>query len=137
MLGVRYLVTPPRRRMPAEDWQPVLEAGGARVWRLRDPLPLFFVPERVVAVADSERERLASFRTRDFAERTVVSDPAGGRGIERPLPTSDQEGRVWLREVRPNGFELTARSERGAVSRRASGACAAGGSASTTSRPSR
>ena len=115
MLGVHYLVTPTRRRMPADDWQPVLEAGGARVWRLRDPLPLFFVPERVVAVADPRRERVASFRTRDFADRTVVSEPAGGRGDEGPLPTSGQEGRVWVREVRPNGFELTARSERGAV----------------------
>jgi hypothetical protein len=111
MLSVRYLVTPRRRRLPPADWRPVFEQGAIRVWELRRPLPLFFVPARAQGLAEAERARFAAFRIRDFESRSVYLDPEECfRGEGRiPLPGGpEQEGRVWLREVGPNGFELTA-----------------------------
>jgi hypothetical protein len=119
MLGVRYIVTPRRRRLPETDWRPVLDQGGARVWELDRPLPLFFVPRRAQAVAEAERVRITAFRIRDFERRSVYLDPEAGFRGEGPIPQPggpEQRGRVWLREVAPNGFELTAenRSSEGA-----------------------
>lgn len=110
MLGVRYLLTPHHQRL-APPWRPVLDDVGGRVWRLDGSLPLFFVPERVRPVAAPARTRALTLRNRDFARTAVYDEPEALQGSP-PVP---QEGEVWLREVRPNGFELVAESRAGAI----------------------
>jgi hypothetical protein len=110
MLGVRYFLTPHRHRL-APPWLEVLDDVGGRVWRLEDPLPLFFVPGRVRPVEDAGRALALTLRNRDFAAVTVYDEPEPAAG---PRAWA-QEGDVWLREVRPNGFEVVSESRAGAL----------------------
>lgn len=110
MLGVRYLLTPHHVRLEA-PWRQVLDDVGGRVWRLDGSFPPFFVPARVRPMADAARARALTVRNRDFSGLAVYDDPAAPEGA----PAAAQEGRVWLREVRPNGFELVAESPDGVL----------------------
>jgi hypothetical protein len=110
MLGVRYFLTPHRHRL-APPWREVLDDVGGRVWRLDDPLPLFFVPGRVRPVEDEARALAITLRNRDFAAVTVFDEPEPAAGPRARA----QEGDVWLREVRPNGFEVVSESRAGAL----------------------
>ncbi|HLE82945.1 MAG TPA: YfhO family protein, partial [Thermoanaerobaculia bacterium] len=111
MLGVRYLLTAHRRRLEP-PWEAAFDGVGGRIWWLPEALPLFFVPERVEPVAEPERARALTARNPDFGRLAVHADPGAPAGLGRPAP---QEGRVRLRRVRPNGFDLAVESRSGAV----------------------
>jgi hypothetical protein len=108
---VRYLLTAHRRRLEP-PWEAAFDGVGGRIWRLPGALPLFFVPEQVRSVAAPEVVRALTARNPDFARLAVHAGPGAPAGPVRPVP---QEGRVWLREVRPNGFELVTESRTGAL----------------------
>ena len=109
MLGVRYLLTP-HHVLLEPPWRRVLDDVGGRVWRLDGSFPPFFVPGRVRTVPDAARARALTLRNRDFSDLAVSMDPAAPEGAP-----AAQEGEVWVREVRPNGFELVAESPAGAL----------------------
>lgn len=111
MLAVRYVLAPHRRRLPP-PWEPMVNEVGGRIWRLPEPLDLFFVPRRVRTVDRPDLATAVTLRNPDFRRLAVVADPEAppGRG-----PPVGQDGRVWLRRVRPNGFELVAESDEGAL----------------------
>jgi hypothetical protein len=111
MLGVRYLLTAHRRRLEP-PWEPAFDGVGGRIWRLPGALPLFFVPEQVRSGASPEHARALTARNPDFAHLAVDADPGAPAGRVRPAP---QDGRVWLRRVRPNGFDLAVESRSGAL----------------------
>jgi hypothetical protein len=111
MLGVRHVLAAHGRRL-GPPWEPVCDEVGGRVWRLPDPLPLFFVPGRARPVRSPELARAVTARNPDFAHLVVYSDPDAPAGFRPPAP---QAGRVWLREVSANGFELLVESRTGAV----------------------
>ncbi len=134
MLGVRYVLVGRRRRLPP-PWERVFKDVGGAVWRLPDPLDLFFVPRRVEAADEAATARTVARNEEDFADLAVFEthppDPARdvarirarkraqARGKPWPLvppgPAARQEGRVWLRALQPNGFELVTRSREGAL----------------------
>lgn len=111
MLAVRYVLVP-RGRHLSPPWEPVADEVGGRIWRLPEPMDLFYVPERVTAVTAPELAERLTLRNRDFRDLAVVVDAEAPP--ERRPPVS-QEGRVWLRRVRPNGFGLVAESRGGAL----------------------
>ncbi len=110
MLSVRYLLTPHHWRLRS-PWRRVLDDVGGRIWHLDGSAPLFFVPKRLRPVADAARARASTLRNPDFATVAVYREP----GAAEETPPVPQEGRVWLRAVRPNGFELVAECRAGAV----------------------
>jgi hypothetical protein len=111
MLGVRYLLVDRPRRLPPES-EVVLRAVGGRIGQIPEALPLFFVPARVRPITNVELARALTLRNRDFGGFAVYAAPDLPPVAHPPVP---QEGRVWLREVRPNGFELVTESRTGAL----------------------
>lgn len=111
MLGVRHVLAAHGRRL-GPPWEPAFDGVGGRIWRLPDPLPPFFVPARARAVRSPELARELTLRNRDFAGLVVHADPDAPPGFQEPTP---QEGRVWLRELSANGFDLAVESRTGAV----------------------
>lgn len=113
MLGVRYLLTAPSRRLPP-PWRRAFRAPDGAVWRVPGALDLFFVPRRVQPVADAAAARAAS-SNQDFAELAVYEGPGGAPDRAPPGPAAAQRGRLWLRALRPNGFEMVTESRNGMV----------------------
>lgn len=111
MLGVRYVLVPHRRRLPP-PWEPMANEVGGRIWRLPEPLDLFFVPRRLRTVDREDLATTITLRNPSFLRLAVVADPQAPPGRRPPVP---QDGRVWLRRVRPNGFDLVTESDEGAL----------------------
>jgi len=116
MLGVRYVLThggvdrgPP--------WRRAFDGPGARIFELPEALPLFYVPRRARRVDRPGGARSVASKIGDFSALAVyteagATDESPRTGFERPVA---QRGEVWIREVRPNGFELVTQSRRGAL----------------------
>lgn len=116
MLGVRYVLTHGGvHRDP--PWRRAADGPGARIFELETALPLFYVPGRVRRVDRPGGARAVASKIEDFSRLAVYTDP--GATKESPLtgyePPVAQGGEVWIRQVRPNGFELVTDSRRGAV----------------------
>jgi hypothetical protein len=116
MLGVRYVLTHGGvHRGP--PWRRAADGPGARIFELESALPLFYVPERVRRVDRPGGARAVASKIEDFADLAAYTEP--GATNESPLngyePPVAQGGDVWIRRVRPNGFELVTDSRGGAV----------------------
>ncbi len=105
-LGIRYLLTRHRRRLPS-PWQPVLDDQGGKVWRNPQALPLFFMPRAIAAAPRDEAARRAAANA-DFAALGLVEEEAAS-------PPQPQQGTVVIRRVRPNGFDLRIASPTGGL----------------------
>ncbi len=106
MLDVRYLLTSHGRRLDP-PWRRAFDDVGGRVWELPGTLDLFYVPRRARSVTDPDRALAITLRNRDFSALAVYDAPGARAGAQR--------GRVWVRSVGANGFELTSSSAAGAV----------------------
>ncbi len=117
LLGVRYVLTQPGRN-PGTPWRVAFDGPGARVLELETALPLFFVPERVRAVAAGDDLARAAAAIDDFGRLAVYPRRSVGRGGAASAasgPIGRQEGEVTLRAVGANRFELETRSDGGMV----------------------
>ncbi|HEX2642727.1 MAG TPA: YfhO family protein [Thermoanaerobaculia bacterium] len=108
-LGVRYLLTRHRARMPP-PWQPAWNDAGGQIWRNPQALPLFFFPASLWRSPDPGEVTWWTVANRDFLARMPVeARPGESSGLTK------QEGRVRLLRVRANGFDLETDSRTGGV----------------------
>ena len=116
MLGVRYVLTR-RHKPPGPHMRRVFDGPGARILELDDPLPLFFVPAAARWTGDAAAARLVASELQDFHALAVYTDRGDGPGSDGIglRPARPQRGKVWIRRVEPNGFELVTRSREGMV----------------------
>jgi len=104
LLGVRYLVTPPRSRLGAGKLRPVYEGRDARVLATRMTMPRALVA-RSVAVAEDESDELAAIADpafdprRDAVVRVDELPPSGApaRGAGSVRIVEERNARVTLR----------------------------------------
>src|SRR6202023_488845 len=73
-LGVRYLLLRRRAHLPS-PWRVVWEEPGQSLWRNDQALELFFMPARVVVVADAREVLPRVLRDPDFREVAVLERP--------------------------------------------------------------
>jgi hypothetical protein len=127
-LGVRLMLT----RHHAElfpPWEEAWDGQGGKLWRNPEALPLFFMPAAWRPARDPRDALLATVANQDFAASAVAElgevleigggrqigspgliAPSGAAGAQAPLPADvrRQAGRVQLRRLHANGFELDA-----------------------------
>ncbi|HEV3075274.1 MAG TPA: hypothetical protein VHB47_12705 [Thermoanaerobaculia bacterium] len=126
-LGVRLMLTRHRAEL-FPPWEEAWDGQGGKLWRNPEALPLFFMPAAWRPAHDPRDALLATVANEDFAASAVAepgevldngggqaggsgpSGPAGG-AAGQPTPAADvhrQAGRVQLRRLHANGFELEA-----------------------------
>jgi Bacterial membrane protein YfhO len=124
-LAVRYLETSHERRLPP-PWRLAFEGRGGRVWENPQALPLFFMPQSVERLGDTEEAQQAAMAAADFRQTAWIATPAGaaepgGRAAEGGPgggggPASRaQSGEVRGLRVRANGFDLEAATPTGGL----------------------
>jgi hypothetical protein len=127
-LGVRYMLTRHRAEL-FPPWEEAWDGQGGKLWRNPEALPLFFMPAAWRPARDPRDALLATLANQDFAASAVAElgevlesgggqvvggsgpiGPAGGAGAQAPPPADvrRQAGRVQLRRLHANGFELEA-----------------------------
>lgn len=116
MLGVRYVLTE-RGVHRGAPWSRAFDDSGVRVFELPTALPLFHVPHRARRIDRPGGARAVASKIEDYSALAVYTEAGATNdspriGFERPVA---QSGKVWIREVRPNGFELVTNSRRGAL----------------------
>jgi hypothetical protein len=109
-LGVRYILTRHRAEL-FPPWEEAWDGQGGKLWRNPDALPLFFMPAAWRPARDPSDALLATVANQDFAVSAVAETGEGGdaAGARR------QAGRVRLRRLHANGFELDADSATGGL----------------------
>ncbi|HEX5760975.1 MAG TPA: YfhO family protein, partial [Thermoanaerobaculia bacterium] len=95
-LGVRYLLTRHRRRVPP-PWRSAFNHQGGRIWENPEALPLFFLPAHVEPAGSQEAALSRARLNPDFAATAAVE----GSGEVRT-----QRGTVRIARAPANGFEL-------------------------------
>jgi hypothetical protein len=133
-LGVRYMLTRHRAEL-FPPWEEAWDGQGGKLWRNPEALPLFFMPAGWRPARDPRDALLATVANQDFAASAVAEQgevlengggpiggggqvvggsgpigPAGGAGAQAapPADVRRQAGRVQLRRLDANGFELEA-----------------------------
>jgi len=112
MLDVRYVLTRPHKP-PGPHMRTAFDGPGARILEIDDALPLFFVPQQTKLVDQPKKARHVALTTEDFHRLAVYTDPrSNATGFQ---PARPQQGKVWIRQVEPNRFELVTQSRAGMV----------------------
>jgi hypothetical protein len=133
-LGVRYMLTRHHTEL-FPPWEEAWDGQGGKLWRNPEALPLFFMPAAWRPARDARDALLATVANQDFAASAVAElgevlengggpiggggqvaggsgpiGPAGGAGAQAapPADVRRQAGRVQLRRLDANGFELEA-----------------------------
>jgi hypothetical protein len=112
-LGVRVMLTRHRADL-FPPWEEAWDGQGGKLWRNPEALPLFFMPAAWRPAHDPRDALLATVANQDFAASAVaelgeVLEP-GGAGAQAALPADVhlQAGRVQIRHLHANGFDLEA-----------------------------
>ena len=118
-LGVRFMLTRHRAEL-FPPWEEAWDGQGGKLWRNPEALPLFFMPAAWRPAHDARDALRATVANQDFAASAVtelgeILEPGGAAARAAPPqaapPPPDvhpQAGRVQLRRLDANGFELEA-----------------------------
>jgi len=116
-LGVRYMLTRHRAAL-FPPWEEAWDGQGGKLWRNPEALPLFFMPAAWRPAQDPRDALRTTVANQDFAASAVAelgevlaaggSSGARGPAAAVPIGGGPQAGRVRLRRLHANGFELDA-----------------------------
>jgi len=100
LLGVMYVVTPPRQRIPG--WRPVWRDGSAWIYQIPRPLPRLFLPNSTLVCPAGESWTVCTTRIGNFRRRTALlpdtSGPPAGPAWRAGAPRGS---RLDLLELHP------------------------------------
>lgn len=96
LLGVQYVMTPPRQRIPG--LQPVWKNRSAWIYQTPRPLPRLFLPNSTLACPSGESWADCTARIGNFRRRTALIPGAGGTAWRAAAPRGS---RLDLLEIHP------------------------------------